>query len=179
MQFKTSSSCHLLNTSMRACTQICVLYRVWFLFGFLGKISVCWISNLIRKMKIRDFSYIISDHLIIQSNCRTRASTSMRSDHISRVGIADILARGPLGPGPLGPCLRTTRTVRPDHSDRVSWTWIEPMKQDNSALCCNYVNIKLINNTLKCIYLFHVFQIKIWGRGFRTWLIIYKLMKVR
>ena len=76
--------------------------------------------NLIRKMKIQGFSYIISDHLIIQSNCRTRASPSMRSDHLSRVGIADILARGPLGPGPLGPCLRTTRTVWSDHSARVS-----------------------------------------------------------
>ena len=68
--------------------------------------------------------------------------------------IADISARGPLSPGPLGLCLRTTRTVWPDNSDRVSWTWIEPMKQDNSVRCCNYVNKILIKNTLKCIDLF-------------------------
>ena len=94
------------------------------------------------------------------------------------IRIADISARGPLGP-----CLRTTRTVWPDYSDRVSWTWIDPMKQDNSALYCNNVNIILIKNTLKCIdlfiYLNHVFRIEIWGKGFRTWLIIYNLIKVR
>ena len=104
MQFKTSSSCHLLN-----------LYSKSVYFTVSGFYSDFWerYPNLIRKMKIQGFSYIISDHLIIQSNCRARASTSMRSDHISRVGIA-----GHLGPRTSRP--RTTRPVSPDYSDRVT-----------------------------------------------------------
>ena len=113
MQFKTSSSCHLLNTSMRACTlNLCTLPCLVFI-----RIS----GKDIRVLNFKPYTEDENTRLFIYNfwslNYSVKLQDTCKHVHAFRSHISGGNS-GHLGTRTSRP--RTTRPVSPDYSDRVT-----------------------------------------------------------